>query len=145
MLILSTPEMLADVATALKGVILGPPAATLHLFQNNIVPSANSVATDFTEATFDGYASQTFAVLFGPTRETDGSFVVDAFMRFHMTGSVTPNTIYGAYVLKSTGEFLIATRFPAPVAMVDAFSDLECHFSIGVALGGLAGDMAVAG
>jgi hypothetical protein len=140
MLIVMTPYMMAAVATALKTFILNAPGSSLKLFQNNIVPTNLNVIADFTEATFDGYATHTMASLLGPDRQPDGSFTVYNFQHFPMTGSVTPNIIYGGYMLDPTGALILAARFPAPINMVDAFSTCDFKMAVGVSVNGLAGD-----
>jgi len=48
---------------------------------------------------------------------------VDAQRIFTMTGTTTPNNIYGAYIT-SGGNWLVAWSFAAPYPMVDTSSSL---------------------
>jgi hypothetical protein len=138
-----TPYTMNAVVSALKTLITTAPGSTVHLFQNNVVPTPANVVADFTEATFDGYAAKSVTVMFGPARYADGSFQVFAFEQWQMTGSTTPNTVYGAYILDPAGNLLLAARFTAPVPMVDAFSNISTQFHVGIAQNGLVGDVDV--
>jgi hypothetical protein len=140
MLQIMTPYAMNALTNALKTYMVQAPGFTIKLFQNNIVPTPGNVLADFTEATYDGYAAQVFTVFFGPTRYSDGSFQCFNFSTWHMTGSTTPNQIYGIYVLDFAGNLLLATRFPSVVSMVDAFSFLQLNFHMGIGPNGLFGD-----
>jgi hypothetical protein len=140
MIQIMTPYAMNALVTALKTYLVQAPGFTIKLFQNNIVPTPNNVLADFTEATYDGYAAQVFTVIFGPTRYPDGSFQLFNFANFHMTGSTTPNQIYGIYVLDFAGNLLLAARFTSVVSMLDAFSNLQLNFHIGIGPNGLSGD-----
>lgn len=91
----------------------------LHLYQNNYTPLGTSVAGDFTEATFDGYAAQnltTFAAAFlngANLGETDAGLYT-----FTQTGVVVTNNIYGYYVTTAGGVLAFGERNAgAPVSM----------------------------
>ncbi len=48
---------LQGIVTALMVSLAGNPNCTLHLFQSNTICNDSTVLSDFTEATFQGYAS----------------------------------------------------------------------------------------
>jgi hypothetical protein len=72
---------------------------TLHLFQNNVAVGYGDTIATYTEATFDGYApillpAGSVAFNAGPN-DAAWSWPMQTFT---MTGSHTPNNIYGYYV-----------------------------------------------
>jgi hypothetical protein len=133
-----TPYTMNQVLLGIKTQLATVAAGKVHLFQNDMVPTTASIIADFTEATYDGYAALSTPYGGGPYRETDGSFTIESSLSFSMTGSVTPNIIYGAYQLDSTGANLIfAKRFDNPIAMVDAFSHILIVNKITLPVNGL--------
>lgn len=98
---------------------------TLRLFQNNYTPVDGSVIGSFTEATFDGYAAialTTFAAAYqnvSAKAETDAALAV-----FLMTGSTTPNTIYGYYVTIGSSQVIFAERNPLGGQLMSAVGDI---------------------
>lgn len=99
---------------------------TYHLYQNALNPSFSNVIGDFTEASFDGYAA-IGPVVWGATfTDANGNAnVVGQTLEYLMTGSATPNTIYGYYATQTVGSVVGALQyseaFPTPVPMVLAF------------------------
>jgi hypothetical protein len=87
---------------------------TLRLFQNDYTPVDGSVIGNFTEATFDGYASQSLSDFAAAYLNASNKAEVDASLYiFLMTGAVTPNTIYGYYVTIGGTQVVYAERNPA--------------------------------
>jgi len=80
----------------------------LRLFKNDIVPSCNLVLTDLVEADFDGYAEVLIdnpctGQIQAPAQDVDGNwFIALDMMEFEMTGAVTPNEVFGAYLVDDT-------------------------------------------
>jgi hypothetical protein len=73
-------------------------------------------------------------------RLTDNSFSIYGGWSIAMTGSTTPNTLYGAYITDFAGTgLLFASRFDTPVAMVDAFSLAAGRYSLNLPVNGLTG------
>jgi len=93
--------------------------AELCLFQNNYTPINTSVLGDFVEADFDGYARITLTGWSAPALNVDNKAETSlAAQIFTMTGSTTPNDIYGVFVVSSTGALLYAEVDPSgPVTM----------------------------
>jgi hypothetical protein len=125
MLIVTTPYGLSALMAAVKAYLVTAPGYTVKLFQNNMNPNPQSVLADFTEATFDGYTAITLTALVGPDRDVTGGFRLYNQLGWQQSGSVTPNVIYGFYVVDHTAALIAAYRFAAPVAMNDQYSSLS--------------------
>lgn len=98
---------------------------TLRLYKNNYTPVDASVAGDFTEANFDGYAG--IALSSWGTPATDGSgnaLVQHDTLIFQPTGSGVSNTIYGYYVTEPGGAIVYAELNPAGGQVVGTPADL---------------------
>lgn len=112
---------LASVISDVAGWLL---PLTLHLFKSNTTPTTATVLGDFTEADFDGYAAGSPYNLTGPvvTVPTPGSgaLVTYTLINFTPTGSITPNNIYGYYVLDSAGTLLWCERAPSPPIVLNS-------------------------
>jgi hypothetical protein len=135
-----TPYMLNQALLGIRTQLLIPGNPKLHLFQNNIVPSPASLLADFTEATYDGYAAGSMPLSGGPYRRTDNSFAIASTFSFNMTGSTTPNNIYGYYLTDFTNAQLIAAaRFANAWPMVDAFSHIAGFVELAVPQNGIVG------
>ena len=91
----------------------------LHLYQNNYTPTDSSVIGSFTEATFDGYASQTIATWSTPSVTAHVASSAAAPNVFTKSAGSTPNSIYGYYVTDSANTVMYwAERDPdAPIPM----------------------------
>lgn len=89
----------------------------VHLFTNNITPSSASVLSDFTEATYTGYAPQAVTAFGLPYVWIDGEcHITDGALQFQPSGLVTPETIYGVFLTDTTDAILIAAgRLDQPV------------------------------
>ena len=130
--IMSDPYELDLLSLAIQTQMSAGTFGVLKLFQNNYVPVPGSIIANFVEATFDGYAAVVMKFISGPFRWFDGSYGPWQNCSFPMTGSTTPNTIYGAFLLDPTGAYAGAVRFDSPVAMIDHFS--ICDFLLGITL-----------
>lgn len=97
--------------------------ATLHLYKNDYTPLVTSVAGDFVEADFSGYAAWNFASPGNewPVATLDGSNNAQSIMtpiNFEHNGGATNNDIYGAYMLDGAGNLICAERYAgAPFTM----------------------------
>lgn len=89
----------------------------LHLYKNNFTPAITSVAGDFTEADFSGYAPYDFSAggQNWPAAAADGSNNAEsahAIIDFIHNGGGTPNDIYGWYIVDGAGNLIAAERLP---------------------------------
>lgn len=96
---------------------------TLRLFKSDTTPTEASVAGDFTEADFAGYAG---AALTGGSWTTTqgapgtGTYAAQTFTR---SSTGTAQSIYGYYLVTTTGGLLRwAERFDSPV-IVELIND----------------------
>lgn len=116
-------EFMTDVKTALAAVITAT-KLKVHLYTNNYTPIGSTTITDFTEATFTGYAAQNVPALGVVFTNDSGQAEFDctATSTWTATDAVTPNTIYGYYVVDSTTGTIVrwAERFDTPVDMTAA-------------------------
>ncbi len=91
------------------------------LFVNAITLTPETTLAMLTVATFDGYALSADAVWGAPYLNADGSWSYSSsLIQFLMTGTTTPNTVYGYYVVPdpNTGSNLSwAELFTAPIPM----------------------------
>ena len=93
---------------------------TLKLYTNNETPTQASVAGDFTEATFTGYAAKTLTRA-GWNAATTISNKASATYGTDQTWTAgSSQTIYGAYVIGTTSTTLLwAELFASSVSLVD--------------------------
>jgi len=91
----------------------------LCLYQNNFTPIDTMVIGDLTEADFDGYARIPLTGWSAPALNGDFKAQTDLPAQiFTMTGSTTPNDIYGVFVVDGSGNLLYAELDPSgPVTM----------------------------
>lgn len=92
----------------------------IRLFTNNLTPDLDSIASDFTEATWAGYAVQQ-PVLADFSIATAGhlSTAIASPVVFTNTSGAPVNT-YGYYVTDDSGALIAAARFDsAPEVIVD--------------------------
>jgi len=90
-----------------------------HLYKNDYVPHKGSVASDFTEATFDGYSPQNLNAWSSPLIDPNGDALsVEAIHTWTKSSGGVANYIWGYYVTDGTGAVLQwAERFPSVVPM----------------------------
>lgn len=91
--------------------------AKIGLFQNNITPTPATALGDLTEPTYTGYAQQSILNWGGVQTNPDGSVQTVCLNNFVFLPSdgVTPNTIYGAFVLDNALGLKGAVRFANPI------------------------------
>lgn len=88
------------------------------LFQNNVVPSRDTLLADLTPADFTGYALNATAAYAAAGLDSDGTPIMATGVITFTAGSpiTVSNTIYGYYIVDSAGTaLLLAERFPTPV------------------------------
>lgn len=95
-------------------------SSSISLYQNDVSPAYNSVAGDFTVATFSGYGGAA-TTTFGPAfnKATGGVATDGGGLQWQATGSATTNVIYG-YTLTSAWGFVGGERFADPVPVNQA-------------------------
>lgn len=91
----------------------------MGLFQNNLTPGDTTVLGDITEATFSGYARQALAGFGAATTVSGRASTTGSACSWTRGAGGTSNSIYGYYVLDSTGTKLLwIERDPnGPVSM----------------------------
>jgi hypothetical protein len=136
-LVLASPVALNEIMSAIMVGLNVSPFFKVSLFQNNYVPTPTDTIATYTEATFDGYAAVHAEPNIGPYREDDGSFTASKNVIFTMSGSTTPNTIYGYWLEDLAGHYFGAYRFAQPVQMVDEFSFIQFLFGLTLKVGGI--------
>jgi hypothetical protein len=113
---------LIDQLDAVKGAVLdaaGPIHSTVKLAQGAFAPVPTSDPTTFTEATFDGYAAKTITawtsayLVPGPSSE----ILSAAVLSWSPTGTTTPNTITGYWIVGGNGHYLGGESFAQPVIL----------------------------
>jgi hypothetical protein len=97
----------------------GPVHATIKLAQGSFAPGPTSDPTTFTEADFDGYASKTVAAWEAAALAVDGTAetISSAVQSWAPTGTTTPNTITGYWVIGGNGHYLGGEAFATPVVL----------------------------
>lgn len=98
---------------------LNSPGVYLHLYQNDRTPANADVLADYTDATFDGYVELPLDAFSVPITVSGRAFIAMGLQVFTMTGAVTPNNIYGYYVVNNAQTGLLwAERFSSvPIVM----------------------------
>jgi hypothetical protein len=82
------------------------------------VPAVGDVNANYTEATFDGYASVALGTWNAAFLNGSNQGEIDANpATFTKTAGATTNTVYGAYVTNNAGDVVYAEKFTAPVVM----------------------------
>jgi len=94
--------------------------AELRLFQNDFTPDPASELTDFTEATFGGYAPIDLAAEWNAVfKVIDGKYQADTnAQEFECTGS-PGQTVYGWFVVQASpsDHVRISGRFVSPIVV----------------------------
>lgn len=94
----------------------------VRLFTNNYSPINTTKVSDFTEATFTGYAAQNVPTLSADFINSDGNaeFAATAQNIWTASDAVSPNTVYGYWVADETSTpiLLWCEKFDTPVDML---------------------------
>ncbi len=91
---------------------------SIHLFQNNFVPTQASVLADFTEADFSGYAAVTLVFSAAFVNGTPAGQMNAASVTWVRAVGATSNTIYGMYITDAAGNVSTYELFAAPIPMI---------------------------
>jgi hypothetical protein len=113
-----------------------PLDTTCHLAVAPFAPKPTMKQTDFTEATFDGYAP--VQVTSWGTAHVDqyGQYLISGTTPpswFTPTGTTTPNTIVGYYLLDPGGNIVSAETLPNPVTLNGPHTTLQISPGIAIA------------
>jgi hypothetical protein len=125
----------------LKALLTGA-GVKLHLYQNNIAPDPNNPSlAQFVEATYDGYAAAVPTWGVGPfTPPVGGSELQSVGFSIPMTGSTTPNVLYGWWIDDGT-NWIMAGKFDASYPMNNASSNITLVPLVTVPSQPVAGDI----
>lgn len=94
--------------------------AEVHLYQEVTPPlSVSTVIGDFTEADYSGYAAATIAAWLAPYLDPAGGASIQSGTQQFDFGTLPGNinSINGFYLVNSDGDLILASAFPAPIAM----------------------------
>lgn len=144
-----TQDGMRTVAGALFDLICDatptPKVLSMRLFQNDIIPSCNTLAGDLEVATFTGYANFTIDTpctdkIQAPGQDVDGNWIIPIDQHeWAASGSAVANTIYGVYILEATAgaDTLFAlARFPTPLTFDETGDTLKMTGAIIFRCGG---------
>ena len=96
----------------------GMPASwTYRLYQNMYTPTTSDTSSNYTEATFDGYAAKTGVTWNAVGNNNPGAVITANAWTYTQTGTTITNTIYGWYATDGSGNFQWAELFSSPVSM----------------------------
>lgn len=98
-------------------------AKTLHLFTNDLTPSAANTVTSYVEMSGLGYAAKPLSGEGWTANTLSGEAVGSHAQQTWTFGNGTPIAVYGYYVTDSSGELLWAERFNAAPKTVQYAGD----------------------
>jgi hypothetical protein len=126
-------EQKAILNALLLATVWKPGFINVKLFKNDVVPTKDSIVGDFTEADFGGYADIDTLDLHTPAldNEDNHKVVAKTTCHFEATDAVTPNVIYGYYVIDGLGVFLGAERLAESQTMAKAGDSIDFTFQFG--------------
>jgi hypothetical protein len=109
----------------LKNALVVDETYTLRLYRNDVTPTKDTVAADFTATTFTGYSEQILTRANWSDAVTNPDDKAEsAYPQLSWTCGTTGDTIYGYWVIgSSSGVCLWAERFNSPriLAQSDIF------------------------
>lgn len=111
--------LLKQLATMIAGPWATATPPVVHLAAANFAPTPNLNPATLTEATFDGYAASPLGSFSTPHLLSNGTAVADnaSALIWTPTGSTTPNTIYGYWMVDHAGVLIQSGLFPTPVLL----------------------------
>lgn len=112
-------ELLA--LAAIKTALLD--GSIVKLFKNDFTPSLDTVVGDMTEADYTGYLAVTLTTWQAPFLDVQGRGEIRAPHAFFAPAApyTVQNTIYGYWIIDSTADLLLASRFVnGPIPMGEA-------------------------
>lgn len=84
---------------------------TLKLYSNNVTPTSDNVAADFTEVVGGGYAAKTLEYVTWTILTGIASY--NTIQTWTFSGATNaPGTIYGYFIVDGSGILVWAERFP---------------------------------
>lgn len=115
---------------------------SMGLFVNNVAITEDTVFSNLTEASFDGYVRHTAVTFDTAYVDSSGGWAVQTGLyQFLMTDSAEPQTVYGYFLINPTSsgasELLVAETFASPVSLAQANNSI--FISGQVMLGGNSG------
>jgi hypothetical protein len=117
----------ASMMTGTSTVTTGLYHAKIRLYQTDLAIDKNlTLATlNSASATFAGYGDQTITWA-APSIAEDGTIeAIGTTPAYRPTDAVTPNNIFGLYLVNQNGDLMFAGRFDgAPVPLVNTLSQL---------------------
>lgn len=121
-------EAIALMRTALANCVV-------HLFKNDIIPTAETVEADLTAADFSGYAPEVVAALLDAYLDPGGGASAQLpTVQFDHSGGAVDNIIYGFYVKSAApgSDVWVIGRFENPIPMSQLGHaiplDIKIHF-----------------
>jgi hypothetical protein len=122
-----------ELAALLAGILSTPSFPLVHLAAASFAPGPGLDPSTLTEATYDGYAAKLLTGWGTPHLVASGNVVVDAtpVLGWTPTGSLTPNTIYGWWVIDHAGNLVSSGLLPAPVLLHGTATTLSFVFGLG--------------
>lgn len=91
--------------------------ALVALFQNDFTPDRTSIRTDFTNATYSGYAQEAITWLV-PSLADDGTpEVIGTVGEFRPNAATVGNVIFGGLIVTAADALLLSYREDAPFPM----------------------------
>lgn len=119
---ISSAEQFHLAEAVVTGLNEGGSGATLHLFQNDFVPSANVKLSDFVECDFDTYTSRTGLTQWFVQKDAisqDWVLTADYIATWATAGGDPLNTVYGWFLTNAASDQLWAwERFTVPRTLV---------------------------
>lgn len=114
-------------------LIGGATPGTVHLYMNNVALTPDTPLTALMEATFTGYAAVAIPGLSPPYIDpvSNQEVISIGSATFIAGAGMTPQTIYGAYVLDHAGVLQGFEALPAPVLLTEAGDGLTYNGVIG--------------
>lgn len=95
----------------------------MHLYKNDYTPVAGSTLGSFTEADFNGYASQTITTWSAASTSASVCSSTATALTWTKSAGGTTNNVYGYYVEDADGELLWAERDPSAPGRLSATGD----------------------
>jgi len=115
----------------------------IHLFQNDVTPTADSLPADFDEATYTGYAAANVLILGLSYDDGAGQALIElAAHAFQPTGTAISNVIYGYWLEggpdgPAVGKLYAAARLDEPRTLASGNDILvvQSRFALGFPIG----------
>jgi hypothetical protein len=118
--IVASNALLADRIASLRTLLNS--GKMLRLFQNMFTPAPDDILSDFTQATFTGYAAQSLSSAFAAgVKIIDGEYQSTAGPFTFTCSGGSAQTVYGWYIDDGSNVFL-SNAFSAPITMVSGAS-----------------------